>query len=260
MSLAVAWRVVSWRHVANATWVPLCLLSLSVVLIAVPLLQWPVRLTLNLLPFVVLFLAVWWILHRVAQPRTVNLALGALCVVCIVPAYAESREFRSPVLARLDSPVLWSMTLQHPDQAIGRYIRLPDNWQEEGKKYRLLVRLQDLYKGPARLLVEVNGVPLGSLHPTTSGGDYGATLGLLVPSEVLARQRVAEIILRQDIPDRKLRIVVYREWAGATLGADAAWFYDGTTWHRGVVHALSGRIVPGLPHIWLEHVWWDQVS
>ena len=124
------------------------------------------------------------------------------------------------------------MTLQHPDQAIGRYIRLPDNWPEEGAEYRLLVRLQDRYEGPARLLVEINGVPLGSLHPTTSGGDTSATLGLPIPSEVLARQRVTEIILRQDRPDRKLRIVIYREWAGATLGADASWFYDGA--RRGI--------------------------
>ena len=107
------------------------------------------------------------------------------------------------------------------------------------------MRLQDPYKGPARLLAEVNGVPLGSLHPATSGGDTAATLGLPVPSEVLARQGVTEIILRQDIPDRKLRIVIYREWAGTTLGVDASWFYDGATWRRGVVHALSGRIVPG---------------
>ena len=221
-------------------------------LIAVPLWQWPVRLILNLLPFTVLFLAVWWVLQRVAQPRTVNLALSVLCVVCVIPVYAESREFAAPVRARLESPVLWSMTLQHPDQAVGRYILLPDSWQAGGKKYRLLVRLQDPYGGPARLLAEVNGVSLGSLHPTTSGGDTAATWGLSVPSEVLARQRVTEIILRQDRPDRKLRIVVYREWAGATLGPDASWFYDGATWHRGVVHALSGRIVPGLPHIWLE--------
>ena len=252
MSLAVAQKTASWRRVANAPWVPLWLLSLSLILIAVPLLQWPVRLVLNLLPFAVLFLVVWWALRRVAQPRTVNLALGVLCVGCVIPAYAESREFPAPVRARLDSPVLWSMTLQHPDQAIRRYIRLPDNWQEESRKYRLLVRLQDPYKGPARLLAEVNGVPLGSLHPTISGGDDDATFGLPIPSEVLARQRVTEIILRQDRPDRKLRIVIYREWAGATLGADASWFYDGATWHQGVVHALSGRIVPGWPHIWLD--------
>ncbi len=252
MSLAVAQKVAPWRRVANATWAPLWLLSLSLVLIAAPLLQWPVRLVLNLLPFAVLFLVVWWALRRVAQPRTVNLALGVLCVGCVIPAYAESREFVAHVRARMDSPVLWSMTLQHPDQAIGRYIRLPDNWQEKGAKYRLLVRLQNPYKGPARLLVEVNGVSLGSPRPTTSGGDDDATLGLPIPGEVLARQRVTEIILRQDIPDRKLRIVVYREWAGATLGADASWFCDGSTWHRGVVHALSGRIVPGLPHVWLD--------
>ena len=254
MSLAVAWKVVSWRHVANATWTPLWLLNLSVVLIAVALWQWPVRLVLNLLPFAVLFLVMWWVLRRVAQQWTVNLALGVLCVVCILPAYAESREFMAPVRARLHSPVLWSMTLHHPDQAIKRYIHLPDNWQEIGWNYRLLVRLQDPYRGPAKLLVEVNGVPLGSLQPTRSHGDINATLGILIPSEVLARQRVTEIILRQDRPDPKLRIVTYREWAGATLGADAAWFYDGTTWHRGVVHALSGRIVPGLPHIWLNQV------
>ena len=254
MSLAGAQKVAPWRRVANATWTPLWLLSLSLVLIAVPLWQWPVRLVLNLLPFAVLFLAVWWVLRRLAQPWTVNLALSVLCVGCVIPAYAESREFMAPVRARVDSPVLWSMTLQHPDQAIRRYIRLPYNWQEESKEYRLLVRLQDPYKGPARLLVEVNGVSLGSLHPTTSGGDDDATLGLPIPSEVLARQRVTEIILRQDRPDRKLRIVTYREWAGATLGADAAWFYDGATWHRGVVHALSGRVVPGLPHIWLDRV------
>ena len=93
---------------------------------------------------------------------------------------------------------------------------------------------------------------LGSLRPTDSHGDTAATLSLPIPSEALARQRVTEIILRQDIPDRKLRIVIYREWAGATMGADAAWFYDGATWHRGVVHALSGRMVPGMPHIWLD--------
>ena len=254
MSLAVAWKVAPWRRIANATWAPLCLLGLSVVLIAVPLWQWPVRLALNLLPFTVLFLAVWWVLRRVAQPRTVNLALGVLCVGCVIPAYAEAREFAAPVRARVDSPVLWSMTLQHPDQAIGRYIRLPDNWQEEDAKYRLLVRLQDRYEGPAKLLAEVNGVPLGSLHPTISHGDGDGTLSLPIPSEILARQRVVEIILRQNIPDRKLRIVIYREWAGATLGANASWFYDGATWHRGVVHALSGRMVPGLPHIWLDQV------
>ena len=254
MSLAGAQKVAPWRRVANATWAPLWLLSLSLVLIAVPLWQWPVRLVLNLLPFAVLFLAVWWVLRRVAQLQTINLVLGALCVGCVIPAYAEHTELTAPVRARMDSPVLWSMTLQHPDQAIGRYIRLPDNWQEAGAKYRILVRLQDRYEGPARLLLEVNGVSLGSPYPTTSGGDSAGTLGLLIPSEVLARQRVTEIILRQDRPDRKLRIVIYREWAGATLGADASWFYDGATWHRGVVHALSGRMVPGMPHIWLDRV------
>ena len=55
-------------------------------------------------------------------------------------------------------------------------------------------------------------MPLGSLHPTISGGDDDATFGLPIPSEVLARQRVTEIILRQDRPDRKLRIVIYRDW------------------------------------------------
>ena len=252
MSVAVAWKRVPWRRVANAAWTPLCLLGVSVALITVPLWAWPVRLALNLLPFTVLFLAVWWVLRRVAQQRTVNLALSVLCVVCVIPVYAESREFAAPVRARVDSPVLWSMTLHHPDQAIKRYIRLPDNWQEDGKKYRLLVRLQDPYAGPARLLVAVNGVPLGSLHPTRSHGEHDGTLGLPIPSAVLARQPVTEIILRQDTPDRKLRIVIYREWAGATLGADTAWFYDGATWHRGVVHALSGRMVPGMPHVWLD--------
>ncbi len=252
MSVAVAWKRVPWRRITHARWIPLPLLSVSLILIAVPLWAWPVRLVLNLLPFAVLFLAVWWLLRRVAKPWIVNLTLSVLCVVCVLPVYAESREFVAPVRARVDSPVLWSMTLHHPDQAIKRYIRLPDNWQEDGKKYRLLVRLQDPYMGPARLLVEVNGVSLGTLNPTNSHGDDDATLGLPIPNEVLARQRITEIILRQDRPDRKLRIVIYREWAGATLGADAAWFYDGATWHRGVVHALSGRMVPGLPHIWLD--------
>ena len=254
MSVAVAWKRVPWRRVANAAWTPLCLLGVSVALITVPLWTWPVRLALNLLPFTVLFLAVWWVLWRVAQQRTVNLALSVLCIVCVIPVYAESREFAAPVRARMDSPVLWSMTLQHPDHAIKRYIRLPDDWQEAGTQYRLLARMQDPYKGPARLLAAVNGVPLGSLHPADSQGDTYATLGLTVPTEVLRGQDVTEIILRQDIPDRKLRIVIYRDWAGATMGPDAAWFYDGATWHRGVVHALSGRIVPGLPHIWLEPV------
>ena len=254
MGPAGAQQKAPWRRLANAPWAPLWLLSLSLVLIAVPLWQWPVRLVLNLLPFAVLFLAVWWVLRRVAQPRTVNLVLGVLCVGCVIPAYAEHTELPAPVRARIDSPVLWSMTLRHPDQAIRRYIRLTDDWQEKGMKYRLLVRLQDPYEGPARLLAEVNGVALGSLQPTISGGDGDGTLGLPVPSEILARQRVTEIIVRQDRPDAKLRIVIYREWAGATLGADAAWFYDGATWHRGVVHALSGRIVPGLPHIWLDRV------
>ena len=254
MSVAVAWKRVPWRRVANAAWTPLCLLGVSVALITVPLWTWPVRLALNLLPFTVLFLAVWWVLRRVAQQQTVNLALSVLCVLCIIPVYAESREFMSPVRARVDSPVLWSMTLQHPDQAIRRYIHLPNGWQEAGTKYRLLVRVQDSYQGPARLLAQINGVPLGSLHPTISGGDGDGTLGRPVPSAVLARQPVAEIILRQDIRDRKLRIVIYREWAGSSMGADASWFYDGASWHRGVVHALSGRIVPGLPHIWLDPV------
>ncbi len=252
MRLAVVQKKPPWHYIADSPWLPLWLLSLSLVLIADALLQWPVRLVLNLLPFAVLFLLVWWVLRRAARPRTVNLVLGVLCVVCVVPAYAESRNFAAPVRSRMDSPVLWSMTLQHPDQAIRRYIRLPDDWPQEGAEYRLLVRLQDRYEGPARLLVEVNGVFLGPLHPTTSGGDSVGTLGLPIPSAILARQRVMEIILRQDRPDRNLRIVIYREWAGATLGANASWFYDGVTWHRGVVHALSGRIVPGLPHIWLE--------
>ena len=254
MSLAVVQKKPPWRYIADSPWLPLWLLSLSLVLVADALLQWPVRLALNLLPFAVLFLAVWWVLWRVTQPRTVNLALGVLCVVCIIPVYAESREFAAPVHARLDSPVLWSMTLQHPDQAIGRYILIPDNWLVEGAKYRLLVRLQHRYEGPARLLATVNGVPLGSLPPKDSRGNTSATLSMPIPGEVLARQGVTEIILRQDIPDRKLRIVIYREWAGATLGADASWFYDGATWRRGVVHALSSRMVPGLPHIWLERV------
>ena len=86
-------------------------------------------------------------LRRVAQLRTINLVLGALCVGCVIPAYAEHTELAAPVRARMDSPVLWSMTLQHPDQAIGRYIRLRDDWQEAGVKYRLLVRLQDPYEG-----------------------------------------------------------------------------------------------------------------
>ena len=59
MSLVVAWKIASWRRVANATWTPLWLLSLSVVLIAVALWQGPVRLVLNLLPFLGLFLVVW---------------------------------------------------------------------------------------------------------------------------------------------------------------------------------------------------------
>ena len=136
MSLTGATKTAPWRRVANATWTPLGLLGLSLLLIAAPLLQWPVRLVLNLLPFTALFLAVWWALRRVARLRTVNLALGVLCVVCVIPAYAESPEFAAPVRARVDSPVLWSMTLQHPDQAIGRYIRLPDNWPEKGAEYR----------------------------------------------------------------------------------------------------------------------------
>ena len=241
-----------WRYIADSSWVPLWLLSLSLILIADVLLGWPVRFILNFLPFGILFLTVWWVLRRVAQQRTVNLALSVLCVACVIPAYAESREFAAPVRARVDSPVLWSMTLQHPDHAIKRYIRLPDDWQAAGMQYRLLARMQDPYKGPARLLAAVNGVPLGSLHPADSQGDTYATLGLTVPTEVLRGQDVTEIILRQDIPDRKLRIVIYRDWAGATMGPDAAWFYDGATWHRGVVHALSGRMVPGMPHIWLD--------
>ena len=252
MDLAVVQKKPPWRYLMGAPWVPLWLLSLSVVLMADALLEWPVRLVLNVLPFAVLFLVAWRMLRRIAQLRTVNLALCGICVVCVIPIYAESREFAAPVRARLESPVLWSMTLQHPDQAIGRYVRLPDNWPEEGVEYRLLVRLQDQYEGPAKLLVAVNGVFLDALQPGVSHGDSEGTLSLPIPSAVLAQQGVTEIILRQDIPDRKLRIVIYREWAGATLGADAAWFYDGATWHRGVVHALSGRIVPGLPHIWLE--------
>ena len=254
MSQAVAHTTGAWRRVANMTWAPLWLFGLSMVFITVPLRHWPVRLALNLLPFSVLFLVVWWVLRRVAPPPRVNLTLGVLCVTCLTPIYAETREFAAPVRARIDSPVLWSMTLQHPDQAIKRYIRLPDGWQEEGAEYRVLVRMQDQYNGPARLLAEVNGVHLGALYPSRRFDFDDAKLGVSVPRDVLAQRRIAEIILRQDTPDRKLRVVTYREWAGATMGADAAWFYDGATWHRGVVHALSGRIVPGLPHIWLERI------
>ena len=89
MSLAGMQKTTPWRRAANASWAPLGLLSLSLVLIAAPLLQWPVRLVLNLLPFAVLFLAVWWALRRVARPRTANLALGVLCVGCVIPVYAE---------------------------------------------------------------------------------------------------------------------------------------------------------------------------
>jgi hypothetical protein len=35
------------------------------------------------------------------------------------------------------------------------------------------------------------------------------------------------------------------------LGQDATWFHDGRQWHRGVLHAQSGQVVPGLAHVWL---------
>ena len=251
----LSWRrYVDLRRALDASWTPAWLLIGSIALIAAPIVYYPARLVLNLLPYIVLFGVAWWILDRVARTRTRNLALLALAVLCIVPSYSDNRTIVGPAYARRDSPVLWSMTLQHPDQAILRHIRLPDSARLRGWQYRLLVRLERNYRGPARLLATVNGVPIGTVQPffTKSAVEpFAGEWGVAVPPEVLALRPVTEIVIRQDTPDPELRTVIYSQWAGATLGVDAAWFFDGTEWHRGVVHPISGQMVPGLPHIWL---------
>jgi hypothetical protein len=244
------------RLAAASTWAPLWLLVGSALLIAAPTFHRPARLALNLLPYTVLFVLAWWGLGRAARPRARNACLLAVAVLCIVPARAGRARIEAPARARPDSPVLWSATLQHPDQAIRRFIRLPAGALARGVPYRLVVRLERAYRGPASLLATVNGVPLGRPAPMVMPGQGETTpadedWGLPAPAAVLALRPITEVVITQDRPDPALRIITSAGWAGATLGPDAAWFFDGQAWHRGAVHPQSGEIVPGLPHVWL---------
>ena len=225
----------------------LLLWAVSAALIALPLARHPARLVLNLLPYTVLFALAYWALGRWAPPRAAGAALLALAVVCIVPAYGDDRTVPVAANARIDSPVLWSVTLQNPDQAVANLVRLPRLPDGTVEPRTVVARLDRDYRGAARLLAWVNGVELGTLEPLAmgTGGVSYDEVGTPVPAAVLALRPITEVVLRQSAPDPSLRIVTYAFWAGATLGADASWFFDGSSWHRGVVQPLSGFIVPG---------------
>ena len=52
--------------------------------------------------------------------------------------------------------------------------------------------------------------------------------------------------LNQVVPDRRQRIVAQRWPTGATLGAEASSFFDGTAWHTGTFDDATGEARAGI--------------
>jgi hypothetical protein len=229
--------------------------------------------------FTILYLICWWLLARLATPGRRALWLLLLSAFCVPAAFGrEGSAILVPpadVVADVGSDRLWSVTLG-PGQGLARLQPV-----ETGRgELQVRVRLAEVYEGPARLLAAVNGVHLGELKIPQREDKGQAEASVAVPAGVLAcgvraatepacaaagtsqslplppppipgGPRTALVVIWQDRPDPRLRFVVQRAAGGATLGADNSWFFDGEGWRRGVVHAASGRIAPGLWHVFL---------
>jgi hypothetical protein len=230
------------------------LLAGSLVAMAVPIVSSPVRLLLNLLPYALVFGAVWWTLARSVTPFLRNLLLATLALLCVAPAYRDDAVTRAAASSQLNSPVIWSSTLQHPAQAI--LVQLDQPAAPEGR-HRLTVWLAAEYRGTAKLTAEIGGAAIGTLRPRPADAEHDEDFTKLtadVPPGLLTARPTVDVVLRQDRPDASLRVITFRRPASRTLPERPSWFFDGERWHEGVVRPSDGIVVPGMPAVLLEPI------
>ena len=190
-----------------------------------------------------------------AGPRSRGaLAVGAALATWI-PLFGDMPP---PNITRGDaaSPMLWSITLQSPDQGIRRLVPGPSPASD---RLRLRVMLSAPYGGASYLVAHVNGIDVGRLVPVGSDAPEARTEAAHSDLEVKFRARETgfanptEVVLRQPVPDPGLRVAVWGATAGATFGGEAAWFGTGSTWTRGTPSALTGLPTRGVPVIWMQN-------
>ena len=183
---------------------------------------------------------------------------GALAVGTALAAWIPLfGEMPPPNITRGDaaSPMLWSITLQSPDQGIRRLLPLPGHPRE---MMRLRVVLGQPYHGASFLTASINSADVGQLVPMGSNSPHGsfsvdyAQLEVVFNKKAITMSIPMEVVVRQPMTDPKLRIAVWGSHAGTVFTRDAAWFGTGSSWVRGTPNALTGKMVDGVPIMWLS--------
>jgi hypothetical protein len=206
-------------------------------LIGFALLRTPNRLVVNLIGYAVVSAAALWVAQRRAGEPGARAAGLAVALLGFLPT-ATHVPTPPPLLHSLPgSPFKWTA-----------------GWPSTEWAFRHEIQLARPLDRPARLVAIRDRPPagVGQVQVSLGGTDLGAmreaafdVLELHIPAERLAGMTRLSFELRLTAPDPTLRLVAHRWIYGATLGAGASSFYDGSEWRRGTYDDRTGRVAGG---------------
>jgi hypothetical protein len=180
-------------------------------------------------------------------PNTVNFALAIGAAVGHVIALTVTRN-TPPIMTVGDPPgrMLTYASLQSASHAIRYRVPFP---QPTSDRMRVKLILARPYHGPAHLIIDVSGRSRGAMTiPGLNLSEREYTFDM-APFDA---DTFAVLTITPDIPDRELRIAVWKSGLGRTL-TDAPAYVVGEVGFPGLPEPTTGQMIQGWPMIWVTH-------
>jgi len=214
-------------------------LLITCVLLIAALLRAPHRLVVNLLGFALLGAPLVWLVRRRAGERAAAWAAIAFGVLVFTPTHLDVRA--APQRAEFDaeSGFRWAVGWPDGEWVLSHQMVLARPLGNAALS--LYVQRAGFYSGAAAVEVTLNGERVGTLQNREQ--DW---LAVALPVRLTAGQTALLFELREDRLDPLLRLVAQRWSGGATAGAAASRYFDGTSWHGGTLNAATGRPEGGM--------------
>lgn len=208
----------------------------------------PARLTVNLVGFVAFAGPLWWLVQRGAGQRAATIAMSAVAVFAVVALTADrpTRQFIADWGAA--SPYKWSAGWPTAEWRLAQTISLPTGRDTPRGGYVLTMPLAQRYGGTSSVLFTVNGVEVGAARFVQDR----SWLAVDVPTEGASADGDLRIEFRASPPDPALRILALRWTGGATMGAAASSYFDGSQWRAGTFNDAAGQAQLGVYVVRLE--------
>jgi hypothetical protein len=232
---------------AGSRWAgPLPVGVVATMLIAGLTVRSPGRLAATTVCFILLAVALAWMVQRVAGAGVAARIVAALGVLAAVAGAADRRVAPRIEEAVAGSTYRWTVGWPTPDWVLRHEVAplapLPD------RPLVLQIPLAAPYEGPARVYVALNGTDLGPARPAAR-----ARLDVDLPSSLVANQARLVFDLRQRPVDPRLRITAHRWGQAATAGTGASSYADSAArWWPGTFDDATGRPQPGIYVVQVE--------